>query len=89
MNATLDKIQRSQAAIAAPLNPLPSLQPAFGPKMNRTPLYLRSNRHSSISSSPKLLDQVRNAVRVRHYSIRTEHTYRVKGFAPRGQFQGE
>ena len=26
-------------------------------------------------SSPKLLDQVRNAIRIRHYSLRTEETY--------------
>lgn len=25
--------------------------------------------------SPKLLDQVRDRLRVKHYSIRTEHTY--------------
>jgi hypothetical protein len=89
-----------------------------------------TSRQSSNTSTPNILDQVRNAVRVRHYSIRTEHTYvewtqrfiafnnyqdpmkldaqhvssflshlathanvaaathRVKGFAPRGQFQG-
>jgi hypothetical protein len=26
-------------------------------------------------SKPKLLEQVRNALRVRHYSLRTEETY--------------
>lgn len=26
-------------------------------------------------SSPKLLDQVRNAIRIRHYSLRTEESY--------------
>lgn len=28
-----------------------------------------------ISQAPKLLDQVREAIRVRHYSIRTEKAY--------------
>ena len=33
------------------------------------------NSHTVPPPTPKLLDQVRNAIRVRHYSIRTEHTY--------------
>jgi hypothetical protein len=30
---------------------------------------------SAVSEKPKLLDQVRAAIRVRHYSIRTEEAY--------------
>ena len=30
---------------------------------------------STAENPPKLLDQVRNKLRVKHYSIRTEHTY--------------
>jgi integrase len=32
-------------------------------------------RPAPAPSSPRLLDQLRNAIRLRHYSIRTEHTY--------------
>jgi hypothetical protein len=32
-----------------------------------------SNTHAS--DKPRLLDQVRNAIRCKHYSIRTEHSY--------------
>ncbi len=28
-----------------------------------------------LPEDPKLLDQLRRAIRLRHYSIRTEHTY--------------
>lgn len=31
--------------------------------------------HHSVSAKPKLLEQVRNRIRVRHYSIRTERSY--------------
>jgi hypothetical protein len=30
---------------------------------------------NSLSGKPKLLDQVRDAIRLSHYSIRTEHAY--------------
>jgi hypothetical protein len=30
---------------------------------------------SHVSRKPKLLDQVRQAIRIRHYSIRTEEAY--------------
>ena len=33
------------------------------------------NNTTKAEQQPKLLDQLRRAVRVRHYSIRTEHTY--------------
>jgi hypothetical protein len=39
-------------------------------------------------NQPRLLDQVRDALRVRHYSIRTEETYLMKYipvFPPAGQ----
>ena len=34
-----------------------------------------SSDKSTTTNPPKLLDQVRNKLRVKHYSIRTEHTY--------------
>jgi hypothetical protein len=29
----------------------------------------------TVAAKPKLLDQVRDVIRLKHYSIRTEHTY--------------
>ncbi len=45
-----------------------------------TPLHAPLQRsstegHAPVSNKPKLLDQVRVAIRVRHYSLRTEETY--------------
>ena len=42
----------------------------------RAPLQRSSAEgHAPVSNKPKLLDQVRAAIRLRHYSLRTEETY--------------
>ncbi len=46
--------------------------PAFGIK---GPRLVVSNAKSPIAPKPKLLDQVREAIRTRHYSIKTEEAY--------------
>ena len=38
-------------------------------------LILIHQKRYFMSNSPKLLDQVRNRIRLKHYSIRTEETY--------------
>ncbi len=44
--------------------------------MHQTPFAERSdNDHTPHNHKPKLLDQVRTAIRVRHYSLRTEQAY--------------
>ena len=51
----------------------------MGVKLDLTPLVIiythKNSKGEDFMSEPKLLDQVRRAVRVRHYSIRTERTY--------------
>lgn len=48
------------------------LSPASARRVNSLP---NSDEAPSASASPRLLDRLREAIRVRHYSIRTEDTY--------------
>lgn len=61
----------ANSAMTASLSCIPPLKPAFV-LLSADP---RASSQQPATHTPRLLDQLRSEIRVRHYSIRTEHTY--------------
>ena len=48
---------------------------ANNPNHFSTPYFQYKKHHGFTMTQPRLLDQLRDKIRLKHYSIRTEHTY--------------